>query len=50
LGVQIALQNEDSGYLVDDLFPGICWAAGGVEMAMCLRGAEALIPQNDREF
>lgn len=50
LRVQIALQNEDGGDLVDDGFAGVGRAACGIQMAMRLGGAEAFIPEKHGEF
>lgn len=44
LGIQVALQDEDGGNLVDDLLTGIGRAFRGIQEAMGLGGAEALIP------
>jgi hypothetical protein len=44
LGIQVVLQDEDGGDLVDDLFAGVGRAFCGIQEAMGLGGAEALIP------
>lgn len=50
VGVEPALQDEDGGDLVDDIFSVARTAADGVEMAVGLGGTEALIPQMDGEL
>lgn len=45
MGVEPALQDEDGGDLVDDILSVARGPADGIEMAVGLGGAEALIPQ-----
>lgn len=49
MGIEEALQDQYGGNLVDHGAVGGAGAAGGVQMAMSLRGAQALIPQVHRE-
>ncbi len=50
LSIQIALQNEYGGHLVDDRLAGFDGAACGIQMAMGLGSAETLVPEKDGQL
>lgn len=50
MGVEPALQDEDGGDLVDDIFSVTRTATDGIEMAVGLGGAEAFVPKMHREL
>ena len=47
--VQIALQDQDGGDLVDDCTVLGSWPAGGMKMTMSLGCGKALIPEVNRQ-
>ena len=49
-GIQITLENKHGGDLIYHRFAGIGRTARRVQMAVRFRCAEALIPENGRDF
>lgn len=50
MGIQVALQDEHGGDLVDDGFAVARVPAGGVKDVMSFNGGEAFIPEMDRNL
>jgi len=50
LSIQIALQNEHGGHLVNDCLAGFAGAACGIQMTMGLSSAETLVPEHDGQL